>query len=145
MGSFIIHKLFSIFSLITELLVTASVFYIIYRAYHGGGFMRGFAFAVLAYEILFNISYMLSRVLRHLPEHPHEQHEPFVVGVAIFHGLFSPVMFAALLVFFIRAAIVYGRGGNFFKDHPALTATFIGAWTLSIFSGVLFFFLLYIR
>ena len=107
--------------------------------------MRGFAFAVLVYEILFNITYMLSRVLRHLPEHPHEHHEPLVLVVAIFHGIFSPIMFAALLAFFIRAAVVYGRGDNFFKNHPILTAIFIGAWTLSIFSGVLFFFLLYIR
>ncbi len=137
--------LFSVISLVTELLVTASVFYIIYRAYHESVFLRGFAFVVLAYEILFNISYMTSRALRHAPEHPQVHHEPFEIALAIFHGTFSLLMFIALVAFFLVAARAYKRGENFFHLHPRLTGIFIGAWTISIFSGVLFFFVLYVN
>jgi len=135
---------FSIVSLITELFVTASVFYIIYRAYHEGVFMRGFAYCVLGYEAIFNITYMFSRVIRHVPEHASAQHSPFHIGLAIFHGIFSLVMFIALIVFFLMAARAYGNGVDYFKLHPWVTTTFVIAWTISIFSGVLFFFVLYI-
>lgn len=136
---------FSILSLVTELCVTASVLYIIYRAYYDGVFLRAFALAVLGYELLFNISYMSARLFGHVlsGEHAHTAHKPYEIAVAAFHGSFSLVMFIALVIFFGFALRGYGRGENFFRAHPSLTAVFISAWTLSVFSGVFLFFLLY--
>ncbi|MCB9810838.1 MAG: hypothetical protein H6779_00945 [Candidatus Nomurabacteria bacterium] len=135
---------FSIISLITEILVTVSVLVIIYKAYYTGVFMRGFAFFVLGYEIMFNISYMLSRVLHHLPEHHDSHHEPFELGLAIFHGTFSLIMFIGLVIFFLMAAKKYATGENYFAKHPRFTSLFIAAWLVSVFSGMLFFYLLYV-
>jgi len=137
--------LFSIISLITELGVTASVFYIIYRGYYEGVFMRVLAYVVLAYEIIFNISYMSARLFGHVlsGEHAREAHAAYEIVVAIFHGTFSLIMFIALVAFFIFALRAYGRGENFFKAHSWLTTAFVAAWTVSIFSGVFLFFLLY--
>jgi heme A synthase len=137
--------LFSIVSLVTELFVTAGVFYIIYYAYYEGHFMRPLAYGVLAYEMLVNISYMSARLFGHVlsGEHAEEHHEPYEVAVAIFHGVFSLTMFIALIVFFIFALRAYGRGENFFKKYTKLTITFVAAWVVSVFSGVFLFFLLY--
>jgi hypothetical protein len=68
-----------------ELIVTTSIFYIIWKAYRTGVFLRWFAFGVLAYEVLFNISYMLSRELADRDAGPLN---PYETGIAIFHGIF---------------------------------------------------------
>ena len=94
----------SIVTLCTELLVTASVYFIIWKAYRSGIFLRAVAFAVLAYEVLFNISYMLSR---ELGSEGATVYSPYETGLAIFHGTFSLVMFATLIIFFVTAARAY--------------------------------------
>ena len=131
----------SIVTLVTELFVTASVYFIIWKAYSAGIFLRFFAFAVLAYEVLFNISYMLSR---ELGEKGNVVYSPYETGLAIFHGTFSLVMFLALVLFFLKAARVYARGENYFLRHSRLTSFFIVAWGVSILSGIAFFISLYI-
>ena len=130
----------SIVTLCTELLVTASVYFIIWKGYRSGVFLRTFAFAVLAYEVLFNISYMLSRELGSAGA---AVYSPYETGLAIFHGTFSLVMFVALVAFFLTAARAYARGGNYFASHPRLTLTFVIAWGISILSGITFFISLY--
>jgi len=131
----------SLVTLCTELLVTASVYAIITRAYRTGVFMRAFALAVLGYEALFNISYMLSRELSSVGA---TVYSPYETGLAIFHGIFSLVMFAALVAFFIAAMRAYQRGENYFRVHPRLTTVFAVAWGVSILSGVALFANLYL-
>ncbi len=132
--------LWSIVTLATELVVTASVLAIIWRAYATGRFMTMFAWWVLGYEFLFNVSYMASR----------EAHaatrtlDPYLTGLAIFHGVFSLVMFLSLVIFFFVAWRRYGRGENFFAIHPRFTVLFVTAWSISILSGVLLFVQLYL-
>lgn len=133
--------LFSAFTLCTELLVTASVYYIIWKAYTTGHFMRLFAFGVLGYEVLFNISYMLSRELQ---EGSAEVFNPYQTTLAIFHGTFSLCMFAALVIFFLLAARGYRRGENYFLLRRHLTGAFVIAWGISILSGITFFASLYL-
>ncbi len=136
--------LISVFTLCTELIVTALVFYVIYKAYTTGVFARKLAFGVLTYEVLFNISYMVSRELAE-PKGAEEIGESSLLTLlAIFHGAFSMVMFLTLLAFFILAARAYRRGENFFLGHRRVTIAFLCAWTVSILSGVAFFTLLYI-
>jgi uncharacterized membrane protein YozB (DUF420 family) len=135
--------MWSVVTLVTELGVSAAVFYVIWKGYKEGRFIRPLAFGVLAYEVLFNISYMLSRSLRHAAEKP-AMEKPGEIGLAIFHGTFSLVMFVALIIFFFVAASRYARGENFFLAHRRLTLVFLSAWIVSVLSGVAFFILLYL-
>lgn len=132
----------SIVTLLTELVITASVYFIIWKAYRTGAFMRVLAFAILGYELLFNISYMLSRELG--VDESAVVYNPYETGLAIFHGTFSLLMFVMLMVFFLMAARAYRRGENYFLIHPRLTWSFVLAWGVSILSGITFFVSLYL-
>src|SRR3989344_3096564 len=133
----------SIFTLCTELLITAAIFFIIYRGYTANIFPRLFAFSVLGYEILFNISYMVSRSLTRGTE-PKHMEKAGEIFLAIFHGIFSLFMFISLVIFFSLAARAYARGENYFRIHSILTKIFLIAWSISIISGIAFFARLYI-
>lgn len=133
--------LWSTVTLATELFVTASVYFIVWRAYRTGVFPRMFAFGVLAYEAVFNVSYMFSR---EVAEQSAAVYDPYETALAIFHGIFSLLMFVALIVFFLAAARAYRRGDNFFLRHRRLTIVFVIAWGTSILSGVSLFLSLYV-
>ena len=128
----------------TEIIVTISVLYVIKKAYTTGVFARALAFGVLAYEVLFNISYMASRELTESPGNSEVEGSTFMTILAIFHGTFSLIMFLTLLTFFIFAARAYARGENFFLNHKQGTIGFIVAWSVSILSGIAFFLALYV-
>ncbi len=130
----------SILTLLSELAVTVAVMIIIWRAFTRGQFMRWLALAVIAYEILFNVSYMLSR---EGVESRSVVYNPYTTGLAIFHGTFSLFMFAALIVFFLVAAARYRRGENYFLSRKGLTLTFVILWFVSILSGIALFASLY--
>lgn len=127
---------FSTFTLATEVLVTAAVLYTIHSGWTRNRFPSRLAGAALAYETLFNITYMAYRAATH---EPRESHSAFHMTVAIFHGTFSLLMFAALLVFFGLAWHGYRRGHNFFLAHRRWTTAFVLAWLLAIGSGILFY------
>lgn len=133
--------LFSTITLITELLVSAVVYYTLYKGYKHNKFRTKLAFTALIYETLFNISYMFSRVPSHAKA---AKATPVtIIFLAIIHGVLSLIMFVALVVFFIVAWKKYKNGVNYFKEHKKLTTTFLVFWTFSIVSGVLFYFLTY--
>jgi hypothetical protein len=131
----------SLVTLFTELIVTASVYTIIWKSYRSGVFPVRFAIAVLGYETLFNISYMLSRELSSAGA---TVYSPYETGLAIFHGVFSLVMFVTLVTFFLVAMRAYKRDENYFLSHPRLTFTFAVAWGVSILSGIALFASLYL-
>lgn len=134
--------LISLITLATELVVTACVYTIVWRAWRTGHFMSRFAFAVLAYEFLFNVSYMFSREVVGARGAP--KLDPYLTILAIFHGVFSLLMFILLVTFFIAAWQKYRTGENFFLVHKRLTVTFLTAWTISILSGISLFLQLYV-
>ena len=134
----------SIVTLVAELAVTAIVYFVIYEAYTRGVFHRALALGVLVYELLFNITYMASRLLKGTHDGTAQVFTPYETGLAIFHGTFSLGMFVALVAFFVIAARAYARGDSFFHDRPRLTFAFCVAWGISILSGVLFFIALYL-
>lgn len=136
--------LWSIVTLLTELAVSTFVYFILYDAYVTGRFRRHLALAVLAYEVIFNISYMLSRLLVGTHEGATQVYTPYETGLAIFHGTFSLIMFLALIAFFMTAMRCYVRGENYFRTHKGLTITFSVAWAVSVLSGILFFVQLYL-
>lgn len=131
--------LLSTFTLVTELLVTASVLYVFYKSYTKGIFPTKLAFTTLAYEVLFNISYM---VYSSMVREAHEAARVFTwkTGVAIFHGVLSLVMFVSLVVFMVLAYRAYRKGENYFREHKNLSLIFLFFWFVAILSGVFLYF-----
>ncbi len=133
--------LFSTITLFTELLVSAAVYFTIYKGYRHNKFPTKIAFSALAYETLFNISYMFSRVPSHAKAA--KATPPLLILLAVVHGILSLVMFIALIIFFVLAYRSYKKEKNYFYEHKKLTYIFLFFWTFSIISGVLFYCLEY--
>ena len=130
---------FSTFTLFTEIIVTGAVLYVIYSGYAKNRFPSRIAAAALSYEILFNISYMASRLVTHEDSKQYPD-SPFHIALAIFHGSFSLLMFILLLVFMFFAWKGYRRGENFFRVRRKLTIIFIVSWMIAVLSGFLFYY-----
>jgi putative flippase GtrA len=127
--------LYSTFSAVTELFVTAAVFWFFYRALGHGDYRFGLITAAIVYETLFNISYMVRRLFTHQEGVTHT-HEPWVTWFVAVHGTLSLAMFIGL-VWLVVWAWRRTRAGDL---HPlagrrGLAYTFIGLWTASILSG----------
>ncbi len=133
---------FSTFTLFTELIVTASVLYVFYTAYKRNVFPYTLVAITLGYEILFNISYMASRALG--GKNPSKLSGSHIIGLAIFHGTFSLLMFIALLVFMSLAWKNYKKGINYFQLHKNFTIVFIALWLIAIASGFGFYYTAYL-
>jgi heme A synthase len=133
---------FSTFTLCTEILVTAGLFYVFYFAYAKNIFSYKTAGVVLAYEILFNITYMAKRFFTHV-DNAIIPHSSFYIALAIFHGTFSLLMFILLVIFMFFAWKNYGRGINYFKEHRRMTIVFLVSWIIAVLSGVLFYYVAY--
>ena len=136
--------LLSTITLLTEIVVSFCVYYVIWQGFSRGIFVRWLAFSILIYEALFNISYMTSRLFGHVEPATPTGLSTTVTLLAIFHGIFSLIMFLALVVFFLIASNRYRRGGNFFVEYRSLTVTFALAWAISVLSGIFFYFVLYL-
>ena len=134
--------LWSTITLATELLVTLSVLYIFYKSYRTGRFPNILASITVAYEVIFNITYMASRELGH--KNPSALEPSGVILLAIFHGIFSLVMFIALLVFLGIAWRAYRKGTNFFALHPKITISFIILWLIAVITGFAFYYVSYL-
>ena len=134
--------LFSTITLVTEFFVTIGVLAVIIRGYRTGIFMRALAYGVLAYETLFNITYMATRATS--APGATQVYNPYTTTLAIFHGTFSLLMFVLLVVFFMAAAQRYALGENFFRIYRRTTYAFVIAWLTSVVSGFAFFIALYL-
>lgn len=134
--------LYSTFALFAELIISGIIYYAIYNGFKHGKFPSKLAAFTLLYEAIFNITYMFSRVPAHAKVARLES--PFVIVLAIVHGVLSLIMFIALIVFFIIAWRNYKKGTNYFKDHKIFTYIFLFFWTFSIVSGILFYLVEYV-
>jgi heme A synthase len=130
---------FSTFTLFTEIIVTSAILYVIYTGYVKNEFPGHVAAAALSYEILFNISYMASRLFTHEDSTQYPD-SPFHVALAIFHGTFSLIMFVLLLVFMFFAWRGYRSGKNYFRIHKKLMVVFLISWMIAVLSGFLFYY-----
>lgn len=134
--------IYSTVALFAEFVISAIIYYTIYLGYKRNIFHVKLVTLTLLYETIFNISYMISRVSPDTKIGKVES--PFVIGLAITHGILSLIMFISLIVFFIAAWKKYSKGINYFKEHKALAIFFLIFWTLAILSGALFYFMQYI-
>ncbi|MBI2078785.1 MAG: hypothetical protein HYT80_10525 [Euryarchaeota archaeon] len=127
--------LFSTFSALTELAVTAAVFWFFYHALGRASYRWGVITVAIVYETLFNITYMVLRLVTHEEgvTHDHPIWVTWFVGV---HGALSLLMFVGLIAFVAWAHRAVRRGeAHPVGAHPRTTWAFLGVWTLSILSG----------
>lgn len=134
--------LISIATLASEIVITGIVAVVIWRGFTRGVFLSWLAFGGLAYELLVNVSYMARREVKGASAQG--DLNPYLTGLAIFHGIFSLLMFLALIALFIVAWRRYRAGENYFAAHPRLTLAFSIAWAISILSGITLFADLYL-
>lgn len=133
---------FSAFSAITELFVTAAIFYVLWMAVYRDEFKAGILGVALAYEVIVNISYMTSRLFTHTDT---SHHADWMVALLAGHGILSLVMFLGLVALGGVAYVKHRREGrNLFAERVGLTGVFVVLWTISILSGEAIFFLEYI-
>lgn len=134
--------LYSTITLIAEIGISAAIYYTIYRGYRDAIFSTKLAGLALIYEIVFNMSYMVSQVPHHV--HAARIESPFIIVLAIVHGVLSLIMFLTLIIFFVIAWRQYRKKINFFKIQATLTTFFLIFWTFSVVSGILFYLMEYI-
>jgi hypothetical protein len=123
---------FSHFSAASELLVTAAVFYVLWRAWRHDDVRTGLLGVVLTFELFVNIAYMAIRTAT-------ASHEiartPFMSTLLAIHGSLSLLMFVALVGFAFEAARLRREGRNAVRERPKATLAFVAFWTVSILSG----------
>ena len=124
---------FSLFSAVSELLVTAGVLWIVRRNWTRRAFPLGIFLAVALFEALVNVLYMAGRAAAAAAGH-----EPVARGMKLAfaaHGMLSLLAYVAFVVLGVIAWQDQKAGRWFFRDHPGLTWTFLAVWIVSIASG----------
>ena len=135
---------FSIFSAVSELFVTALVFYVIRRNWTRRMFPFALFLAGVLFEACVNVLYMANRAAQASVATGAEQ---VSTGLKVFYALHGMLSLFAYVVFVILGVIAYQEqraGRFFFRDHAALTWTFLLLWTVSIVSGETVFVIRYL-
>jgi uncharacterized membrane protein YozB (DUF420 family) len=130
---------YSTFALIAEPFVTAAVFYTFYQGFRHDRFPKMIAFGAIAYETLFNISYMFYK----LPDHLSRFNKAWYTALAATHGILSILMFIGLIVFFILAYRNYKKGVNYFRKHKYISIIFLSFWLIALFTGFAMYYTTY--
>lgn len=133
---------FSVFSAVSELLVTAGVFFIIRRNWTRRPFPLAAFLAVALFEALVNVLYMANRASQAATGA-----ESISQGLKIMFALHGILSLVAYLVFVVLGVFAWQdqrRGRFFFRDHAVLTWTFLVVWTVSVTSGEVIFALRYL-
>ena len=135
---------FSIFSAVSELFVTAGVLYVVRRNWTRRPFPFGLFLAVSLFEGLVNVMYMANRsASASAPAAAEALSTAMKIGYAA-HGLLSLIAYLVFVVLGTLAHQEQKAGRWFFRDHPALTWTFLVLWAISIGSGEAIFVLRYL-
>ena len=121
---------FSTFTLFTEMIVTVSILYVFYLGYKKNKFPFKIVAVALAYEIAFNISYMAYRSISNVKNEP--KMPRLILDLVIFHGIFSLIMFVALLIFMGLAWRSYKKEINYFKLYRTFSILFLTFISASI-------------
>lgn len=135
---------FSLFSAISELFVTAGVFYVIRRNWTRKPFPFALFLSVSLFEALVNVMYMASRSAAATAPGAKEVLSTGMKIAYASHGLLSLV---AYLIFVVLGVLAYQEqkaGRWFFPERPALTWSFLVLWVVSIGSGEVIFTLRYL-
>jgi len=132
---------FSTFAAISELFVTAGVFYVVFSNLRGKGFFGKIAVSVILFEFFVNMLYMIVRMRTHTET---SELSSQMVAFAAGHGFLSLLVFILFVVFSMMAYNSMKRGQYFFQENRNLTYAFIGLWCISILSGEALYWVSYI-
>jgi hypothetical protein len=133
---------FSVFSAVSELFVTAAVFYVVRRNWMRRPFPLPLFIGVALFEALVNVVYMANRASRAAAGH-----DVISPAMRIFFAAHGALSLLAYLWFVILAVFAWqDQRANrwFFRDRPVLTWSFLIAWTVSVVSGEVLFVLRYL-
>lgn len=133
---------FSIFSAISEVFVTIGVLYCIFKALGGGKFPRLLMGGILAFELLVNVVYMVSRASAA------DKSEELSAGMKLFyagHGTLSLVMFLTLgAVYLVSLSNESDGKENWFRRHRMGTYVLVAFWMVSVLTGEAIFYMRYL-
>ena len=127
---------FSLFSAISELFVTAGVFWVIRRNWTRRPFPLALFLTVALFEAFVNVLYMASR------SSAAASGNTIPPNMRLFFALHGMLSLLAYLVFVVFGVLAYQdqREGRFwFRDRPVITWTFIVVWIISVGSGEVLF------
>ena len=133
---------FSIFSAVSELIVTAAVFYLVRLNWTRRPFPLPLFLGVALFEALVNVVYMANRAAR-----ASTGADAIAPAMKVFFAAHGMLSLLAYLVFVVLAVFAWQdqRAGRwFFRDRPVLTWSFLAAWTVSVVSGEVLFVLRYL-
>ena len=132
---------FSMFSSLSEIVVTASLLYCIISNLRGKPLKTVLMGCTLAFEICVNVVYMLMRAAEA------DQSTELSTGMKIYfalHGTLSLLMLLALIVTYVLSVIDLKDGRpTWFQRRAGFSWVLIGTWLLSIGSGEVIFLLRY--
>ena len=134
---------FSIFSALSEILVTAGVLYLVRRNWTRRLFPGGLFLAVALFEALVNVLYMANRAAQ-----ASSGRDAIAAGLKLFyasHGMLSLLAYVAFVILGVFAYQDQKQGRWFFRERPVLTWTFLVVWIVSVGSGEVIFALRYLR
>jgi uncharacterized membrane protein YdfJ with MMPL/SSD domain len=131
---------FSTFSAIAEIFVTIGVLYVVFKNYAGQGFPWKLATGVIVFEFSVNMMYMIFRMRETSASGEPSPYAPFMA----IHGSLSLLVFILLAVFSYLAYNAMKRDRHFFREHPAITWSFVALWMLSVGSGEVLYYLNYL-
>jgi len=133
---------FSIFSAVSELFVTAAVFYVVRRNWTRRPFPLPLFIGVALFEALINVVYMATRSAR--ASSGADAIAPTMKLFFAAHGMLSLLAYLVFVILTVFAWQDQRAGRWFFRDRPALTWSFLVAWTVSVGSGEVLFVLRYL-
>ena len=136
---------FSIFSAVSELFVTAGVVYVIARNWTKRPFPLGLFLAVAVFEAFVNVLYMSQRASQAAAGSTGHTMSAAMRLFFALHGMVSLLAFIVFVVLGVFAHQDQKKGRFFFREHPAVTWTFLVVWILSVGSGEVIFALRYLR
>lgn len=124
---------FSIFSAVSEIVVTVVVLYSIIHHYRGGRLPWKLLGVALLFEFSVNVVYMVHRAAVVDSE---TQLSSGLRNLFILHGILSMVMFLALVLAYLYCTFEQKAGlRTWLQRHPVGTWTFIVLWIISVGSG----------
>lgn len=127
--------LLSTVSAVTEIFVTAAVFWFFGQALFQARYRWIPIALAVAYETAFNISYMVARIFTHQEGSTHV-HDAWVTWFVALHGTLSLAMFLGLVAFVAWAWVRVRRGdAHPLGRHRGLSWTFLAFWTVSVLTG----------
>jgi len=136
---------FSLFSAVSELFVTAGVLFVVRRNWTRRRFPFALFLTVALFEGLINVMYMANRAAEASAGHAAASTLSTGMKIAFAaHGLLSLVAYLVFVVLGVFAHQEQERDKWFFREHAALTWTFLVLWVISIGSGEVLFALRYL-